>query len=170
MKKILISLCLLLLVGCSTNNNAEVVEDTNEDVTNMISPLVTYSSLDEINEISHGHLAKPKSSKVEKERYTIITIDDNTIAEYAFTIKDADYFLRFSDQILDSDITGIYHDSELLGFEGIDDPEATIEIDSGMLSRWFTVDGQYTLFARGDFTEKSFNKIVKELHKLSAQQ
>lgn len=152
MKKILIILCLLLMiVGCSKSNS-------------VANPMEKHESLEELNELTHGHLCHPGVMGVSDEEYYTIKSGEDLIAEYSFVLNGTKYTVRFSDTVLKDDISGIYIDGKP-AFESIDATDAKGE--GKILTRWFTVDGQYVMMAEDSVDEPTFYAAVSEIMFLS---
>lgn len=146
MKKLLILLCLFMLVSCS-----------NASVSN---PMKKYSSLEEINEITHGNIQKPAVMGVDDEEFYIIESNEDKIAQYSFTVSGVKYTIRFSDTILNEDISGVYINGET-AFKDMNTTKANGE--GLLLARWFTVDGQYVMTAEDSIDQDTFNAVVDEI-------
>ena len=152
MKKLLVLLCLLLLVGCSKGANVE-------------NPMIAKESLDEVNEITHGHLRKPPVMGVTQEGFYVIETKEGNIGEYDFVLNDIGYTVRFSDTIVKEDISGIWVDGKVAFGDDISQTRA--KGADLLLARWFTVDGQYVLEAPDTISEDTFENIVSELSSLT---
>ena len=153
MKKLLTLFCLLMiLVSCSKK----------QEVTN---PMEKHDSLDEINEITHGNIVRPAVAGVSDEEFYIINVGEDKIAQYTFKVAGISYTIRFSDTILDKDISGVY----INGKEAFPTTDITNAKGEGLLlARWFTVDGQYVMSGDDSVEEETFNNVVEEMTTLTA--
>lgn len=154
MKKLLVLLCLLLLVGCSK--------------TNLENPMVAKESLDEVNEITHGHLSKPPVMGVTEEKFYVIETKEGNIGQYDFTLNSIDYTVRFSDTIVKEDISGVYIDGKPAFSDNVID-DLTTTGEGYRLGRWLTVDGQYCFMAPDTITEELFAALLSEMQLISVE-
>lgn len=162
MKKIVLLLCLLLLVGCSKN---EVNGGTNNSI-GLANPMVERDSLDDVNNITHGHITKPGVPGVSEEKFFTIETEEGIIGQYDFVVNGNEYTIRFSDTIINNDISGIWIDGNPAFDDNLSNLRAT---GSGYkLARWFTVDGQYSFTAPDSIDDTTFENIVDELTSLSS--
>ena len=148
MKKLLVVLCLLLLTGCSKAN--------------VKNPMIAKESLDEVNEIMHGHLCQPPVMGISNETFFIVETKDGNIGEYNFEINGTSYTIRFSDTIVDKDISGIWIDGNPAFNDDITE-DAPVVGAGYRLSRWFTTDGQYCFIAPDTLDEEQFAAICNEM-------
>lgn len=157
MKKLLFTLCLLLLLtGCSKDSSVNSIEYSAGEK----------SSLDEVNEIMHGHLAKPAAMGVTDEKFSVVDMEGlGLVGQYTFTINDNEFTVRFSDTIVKEDISSVYIDGEPAFSDDLNDVRASG--DGLQLARWFTVDGQYVLIASASIDADIFNSALNELASLS---
>lgn len=157
MKKLLLILCLALLVGCSKNNSADEI--------GLRNPITERASLEEVNELTHGHIAKPGVMGITQEHFATIETDKGLIGQYDFVLNDIGYTIRFSDTIVKEDISGVWIDGKVAFSDDISQTRA--KGADLLLARWFTVDGQYVLEAPDTITEDTFENIVSELSSLT---
>lgn len=153
MKKLLLVLCIFLLVGCS-NKNA-----------NVQNPMTSRKSLEEVNEITHGHIPSPAVMGVTQEGFYTIETKEGIIGEYDFVLNDMGYTIRFSDTITKADISGVYINGKPAFAEDYNDVRASGE--GYKLARWFTVDGQYVFMAPDTVSDELFDSMLNELSSLS---
>lgn len=139
-----------------------IQEPADGDVAGLPNPMTEYDTLDEINELTNGHLTRPAVMGVTDEHYFIIDNGEDKIAQYDFTVSGIEYSYRFSDTVFD-DISGIYKDGKTL-FEGPQE-DAAAEFDGGHAARTFTVEGQYVLTAKdnGTYDLDQFLAIADEI-------
>ena len=129
MKKVLTILLTLLLCGCDKNAN-------------VINPVVSYDSLEEINEKVGTNLVDLKEyGIVSDERFSVI---NDKISEYCFVIDGYDICFR-SSKGLNEDISGLYID----GQPAFDDFSSAMDFnfDSNNKAHRFVIgdDCQYTI-------------------------
>lgn len=159
MKKLLTILLALLtlftIVGCSKKE--EVIGD------DTVNPMVSYDSLEEINEIVKTKLIHAPVMGVSDEKFYVI---NGEIAEYDFTVNGNNYCFRGAKD-LTSDISGIYIDGKP-AFEG-----STINYDyasdgASKVSRFLVDDTQYTLSINdnGAMDDETFVSISGEFYDL----
>ena len=161
MKKLLtISLIVLMaltIVGCAKKENI------GENTTN---PMIEVESLEKLNELTNGKLAKPAVMGVGNEKYFTITSGEKTIADYQFEINGDKCDFRFSDRgNLEEDFSGYFVNGKAAF------PSTNIENDieynfegDAKLARWANVDGIYTFaYESKDMDEETFKNIVDEL-------
>ena len=148
MKKLLVLLCLLLLVGCSK--------------TKVDNPMISKESLDEVNEITHGHLHRPGVMGVTQEGFYIIETDKGNIGEYDFVLNSIGYTVRFSDTILKEDISGVWIDGKPAFSDDIVNDVST-KGEGLYLYRWFTTDGQYCMMGPDTIAEETFASACNEM-------
>ena len=189
MKKLL-SLCLavalaLSLCACGVNAPApapgdepkgtqeapekEEAQTSEAGTANIANPIVTYTSLDELNEVCGLKLSRPAVMGVSDEVFQTLPYEGSVIAEYRFTVNGTPYILRGS-AVVTGDISGVYTGGAT-AFSGYPDfEEAVAETDELKLARWYTVDGQYVLMIedKGSMDSKTFEAIAKEMHTLTA--
>lgn len=157
MKKLLLILCLALLVGCSSKNSADEI--------GLKNPMTERSSLEEVNELTHGHISSPGVAGVSQEHFATIETDKGLIGQYDFVLNDIKYTIRFSDTIVKEDISGVWIDGKLAFSDDISQTRAKGE--NLLLARWFTVDGQYVLEAPDTISDDAFENIVGILSSLT---
>ena len=169
MKKILatvLAACMLAAVLCACgakqeNTAGETGEKETEQEVSLPNPVKEYSSLEEINEITQGHLVHPAVMGVTDERFSVINAGEYQIAQYNYTLNGIPYTFRFSPNVF-SDISGIYENgAELFGAEIANEIK---EYAGGKASRFFNVDGQYVLMAEdnGALSLETFEAISEE--------
>lgn len=158
MKKLLVLLCLaLLMVGCKAKEP--------EIIPGMPNPMETRESLDEVNELTHGRIAKPGVMGITQEGFYTINTEKGLIGEYDFVLNDMGYTIRFSDTIVKEDISGVWIDGKLAFSDDMSQTRAQGE--DLRLARWFTVDGQYVFEAPISVPEADFENMVEELSGLT---
>ena len=153
MKKLLVLLCLLLLAGCSKGANVE-------------NPMIAKESLDEVNEITHGHLRQPPVMGVTQEGFYVIETKEGNIGEYDFVLNDIGYTVRFSDTIVKEDISGVWIDGKPAFSDDIV-MDVSTKGAGYRLFRWFTTDGQYCLIAPDTINEELFTAVCSEMQLVS---
>lgn len=162
MKKLLtISLIVLMaltIVGCAKKE--EVIGG------NTVNPMSEVESLEKLNELTNGKLAKPAVMGVGNEKYFTITSGEKTIADYQFEINGDKCDFRFSDRgSLEEDFSGYFVNGKAAF------PSTNIENDieynfegDVKLARWANVDGIYTFaYESKDMDEETFKNVVDEL-------
>ena len=154
-KILLLLLCLVMIVGCQSKNG-------------LANPMTQRDSLAEVNELTHGHLTKPGVMGISNEKYATIDTKEGLIGQYDFTFNENEYTVRFSDVILNEDISGIWID----GNPAFNDDKSIVRAsdDEYQIARWFTVDGQYSLTAPASVKHDIFEAVVDELTALSVMQ
>lgn len=159
MKRILIFVCLLLLVSCSSKKT--VIEDRVLE-----HKWTDYETLEEVNELTHGHLANPGIYGVSQERYSTMEFDDGLVGQYFFMVDKYAFTYRFSDTILDHDISDIEIDNK----PAFDNNKDNVNVigTKYRLIRWFNTDGQYVLIGPIEFKEEEFTKIANNLKESSS--
>lgn len=167
MKKLLVvlitTLLLLTVAGCASKE-----EPIGPNTTN---PMTEVESLEKLNELVYGKLAKPPVMGVDKEKFFTIKTDELTIGDYQFEINGDKCDFRFSDKgNFDEDFSGYYVDGKP-AFPS-DDRENDIEYNlkgDVKLARWANVDGIYTFaYENKDMDADTFKAIVSELVELTA--
>lgn len=156
MKKILVLLCLLLLTSCSK----KVIEDNV-----LVHKWTDLNTIEELNEKTHGKFIKPGVAGISQERYVIMEYDDGLVGQYSFMVNSDEYILRFSDVVLDSDISDI----EINNKPAFDKNKENVRATGTRyrLARWFNVDGQYVLIGPITVDAETFENIVEEIQDLT---
>lgn len=161
------ALCTAMLAGCrstesgSTSSNASSSAATAEsaaesETIGMPNPWTEYTSMDELNTAAGSRLKKPAGLEISDEAFTALLSDYNT-AQYTFTIGGAQYTLRTANT--KEDISGVWKDGKTMGQladESGDDAAFEVtsgESGTGLWSRWFDGDTQYSLYAEGASAE-----------------
>ena len=140
-------------------------EDKGEMAT-VKNPMVSYSSLEEINEKVGCALCRPGVMGVSDERFFVIEGSEYNIAEYCYTVAGVSYTMRSA--ATTQDISGCYEGGKT-AFEGV---EASSEIQYAeaagrKLARWFNVDGQYVLSAPASDVGDDFVSTAQEVYALT---
>lgn len=148
---VLLALTLLCaLCACGKTAQPEIVsepaatqapETAEAPSVGLANPVVEYSSLEEINNLTGMRLAKPPVMGVTDLSFAVI---NGTLAQYKFSVAGVDYTLRGSPDFT-ADISGYWVGS---GTAFPDAPTGEMEYadyGSTKLARWITVDGQYVL-------------------------
>ena len=153
MKKTLLILCLLLLVGCSNQANG------------MANPMTSRDSLEEVNEITHGNITRPGVMGITQEGFYTIETKEGIIGEYDFVLNDVGYTIRFSDTIVNNDISGVYID----GNPAFSDDLSVTQAEGAdlKLARWFNTDGQYVFMAPNTVSDDVFRAMYDEVSALT---
>lgn len=185
MKKILSTLavvCLLAAVLCACGQKKapaasasdigkeaqpEQQQEQQQQEVSLPNPITEYGSLEEINELTHGHLVHPAVMGVTDERFSVIDCGDYQISQYDFTVNGIPYTYRFSSNVL-TDISGIYDNGGEL-FSGEFKNEIK-EFPGGKAYRFFNTDGQYVLTAKDDgaLSLDTFQSIAEEQQNLAS--
>lgn len=158
MKKIFYLLLVLLLgltlSACSGNATQE---KKSEEIIGMPNPIISYETLDEVNEKVGVHIVIPSSIPASEYRYS--TIKDET-AQVTFILDEHEWTVRGS-KIVNQDISGI-HDENNYFAEGED---FGLYLNDYYLDRIFTEGMQYTIVmsnAKG-YDEETFSNYVFEI-------
>lgn len=156
---VLVSLFMLSLVGCEQakdEGNANHEED-NSSVVGLANPMVSYDSLDEINNKVGVEIISPAVMGKENEKYFVIS---NEIAEYDFDLNGNSFTIRGA-LITDSDISGMYDENNTF----TSGEDYTLYTNEFYLERFFDSNKQYTVVVKdpGDLSEESFMNICMEL-------
>ena len=162
MKKILTLLLVLAtlftVAGCSKKENQEEIIGGNT-----VNPMVSYDSLEEINEIVGTKLMHAPVMGVSDEKFFVINAE---IAEYNFTVNGNNYCFRGAKDLA-SDISGVYIDGKP-AFEG-----STINYDyasdaTNKVCRFLVGDTQYTFAINdnGAMDDDTFVSIANEFYDL----
>lgn len=162
MKKLLtislIALMALTIVGCAKKE--ETIGGNTEN------PMSEVESLEKLNELTNGKLAKPAVMGVGNEKYFTITSGELLIADYQFEINGDKCDFRFSDRgSLEEDFSGYFVNGKAaFPSTNIENGiEYNLEGDA-KLARWANVDGIYTFaYESKDMDEETFKNIVDEL-------
>ena len=163
MKKILaLVLALVLAVSFAACGQKEPVVGPGTE-----NPMTECASLDEINAAAGTNLMKPGVMGVTEEKFFTIKSGDKTIAEYRFDLNGVSYTLR-SAAIADEDISGYYVDGKAAFGEPTGDVEYA-EAEDVKLARFFDLNGQTVVTAKGDIEDETFKGIVEEFVTLSAE-
>ena len=129
----------------------------------LANPMVSYESLEKLNEAVHGKLCTPAVMGVSDKAYFIYT--PTNMAETQFTVNGIPYSFRFCADY-DHDISGVYVDGKT-AFEGVapSDEIDYAEAADCKLAHWVTIDGQYVLCAKegGKMEKDTFLGIAEEL-------
>ena len=140
--------------------------DLEAPVIGLPNPMVSYETLDEINEAVGCRLCTPAVMGVSDKAYFVITTSDGQMAETQFTVAGLKYSFR-SAPVADHDISGLYIGESGTAFSGmeISDELQYAENASYKAARWFTIDGQYVLSVmdEGAMTKLTFLAIANEL-------
>jgi hypothetical protein len=120
---------------------------TNSDTTSVsgvmvVNPMQEKTSLTELNAAIGCAMKSPAGITVSEERFFVIS---GTIAEYRFTAEGISYTLRASAD--KGDISGIHVNGTTLGdaANAANGAAETAVFESGMWTRWFDGDMQYSL-------------------------
>lgn len=166
MKKILIFVLALTLIFCFGACANKGNENAEENVIGMPNPMKTCESLEEINAAAGTNLMKPGVMGVSDEKFFTITGSEYTIAEYRFNLNGIEYTIRGA--AATEDISGYYIDGKTAfaeAGEGLEYAE-----DNGVkLARFFDLNGQTVITAKGDIEDDIFAGIVEEFQIMSAQ-
>lgn len=130
------------------------------------NPMVSYDSLEEINEIVGSRLCTPGVMGVTEQAYFVIETSDGKMAEEQFTVNGLKYSFRCA-PVADHDISGLWIGESSTAFAGmeISDELQYAEDASFKAARWFTIDGQYVLSVmdEGKMDKETFLSIAEEL-------
>ena len=176
MKKILeiiVVVCLLaaVLSACGEKKapaaSATDIGKETQQQASLPNPIKEYGSLEEINELTHGHLMHPAVMGVADERFSVIDCGEYRIAQYNYTVNGIPYTYRFSPSVV-SDISGIYDDGGTLF--GSEIKNEVKEFSGGKAYRFFNTDGQYVLTAQDDgaLSLDTFQMIAQEQENLAS--
>ena len=140
--------------------------DLEAPVIGLPNPMVSYETLDEINEAVGCRLCTPAVMGVSDKAYFVTTTSDGQMAETQFTVAGLKYSFRCA-AVADHDISGLYIGESGTAFSGmeISDELQYAEDASYKAARWFTIDGQYVLSVmdEGTMTKDTFLAIAEEL-------
>ena len=161
---LLASMLALSLCGCSlgVQNEFEEIKPEPEvqETEQMTNPLVEYTSLEELNELTGAKFYRTGNAEVTDEQYFII---GGEIADYRFTADGVPYMWRFAMQT-DMDISGAYTEGGTAFAMQLDKTDLTFAEDGVLAARWCTGEGQYTLAAGGgEVNEEAFRTMATEL-------
>ena len=133
---------------------------------NLPNPMVSYDTLEEINEAVGCRLCAPAVMGVTDKAYFVINNTDGKMADERFTVAGQSYSFRCA-PVADHDISGLWIGENGTAFEGmeISDELQYAEDDSFKAARWFTIDGQYVLSVNdnGTMEKDTFLAIAEEL-------
>ncbi len=171
---ILLAVCMLaaVLCGCgekkpSAASATDLEKEPQQQEVSLPNPVKEYGSLEEINELAHGHLMHPAVMGVTDERFSMIDCGDYQIAQYEYAVNGVPYTYRFSSYV-ESDISGIYEGGGELFGSGFENEVK--EFAGGKAYRFFNVDGQYVLTAKdeGALDLETFRLIAEEQQNLAS--
>lgn len=156
MKKIIAILLVLAMVICfgACNKNEKPVD------TGMPNPMTEVASLDELNAAAGCNLVKPGVMGVSDEKFFTINCGDYTIGEYQFTVAGVNYTLRAA--ATTEDISGVYV-GEGTAFPEVKEGVDIVETEEVKLARWFNLNGQHVLSAKGDIDSETFAGVADEI-------
>lgn len=143
---------------------AEATEAPADDVIGgqTVNPITELASLAELNEACKVAFVQPGVMGVTDEKFMTIDCGEYVIGEYDFTVNGLEYFFRCASTT--DDISGVYlADGSLFG--NVDGEVDVVSAEGWKGSRWFTIDGQYTLAVNDNDTmdEETFAGIAAEL-------
>lgn len=162
----LIFIC-LAMAGCGKKISAEPesatesdTQQTTENAAGMPNPMVSFNSLDEINQKTGVNLVKPGAMGVSNEAFYVV---NSTLADYRFSIGGFDYTFRASKNI-NEEISGIYIDGEL-AFEGEKSDYSFKSGEEYKAIRFFVNNIQYVLSVKDDseIADTDFDATAVEL-------
>ena len=162
MKKILaLVLALVLAVSFAACGQKEPLVGPGTE-----NPMTECASLDEINAAAGTNIVKPGVMGVSEEKFFTVKTGDRTIAEYRFDLNGISYTVR-SAAIADQDISGYYVDGEP-AFGAPTGGVEYAEAEDVKLARFFDLNGQTVIAAKGDIESAIFEGIVAEMQQMSA--
>ena len=126
----------------------------------MVNPMTQVASLEEINAAAGCYLVKPGVMGVSDEEFYTINAGDYTIGEYRFKINGVSYTLRAA--ATTEDISGVYV-GEGTAFPEVKDGIDIVETDEVKLARWFNLNGQHILYAKGEIDSETFAGVAEEI-------
>lgn len=160
MKKLLTILlviaALFTVTGCNKDKEEVIGENT-------VNPMVSYDSLEEINEIVGTKLMHAPVMGVKDEKFFVI---NGEIAEYDFTVNGNSYCFRGAKD-LTNDISGVYIDGKP-AFEGSTNDYDYVSDGANKACRFLVGDIQYTFTINdnGTMDDDTFVSIANEFYDL----
>ena len=156
MKKIIAILLVLAMVICfgACNKNEKPVDP------GMPNPMTEVASLDELNAAAGCYLIQPGVMGVSDEKFIVIKSGDYNVGEYQFTISGVNYTLRAA--ATTEDISGVYVDGNT-AFPEVKEGIDIVETEEVKLARWFNLNGQHVLSAKGDIDSETFAGVADEI-------
>ena len=153
---------MMVLCLCACGEKPAEQPEAEEPATNgMPNPMTEYASLDEINDIVGSKLVHPGVMGVSDEKFFVIDCGDYRLADYRFAVGGVDYTFRSAP--VTQDISGYYVGERTAFADGAQqDGIEYAEADGAQLARWFTIDGQYVLSAKGVDAD-TFALVAEEL-------
>ncbi len=162
----LVFIC-LAVTGCgkkiATEPESETESDTQQTTENfagMPNPMVSFNSLEEINQKTGVNLVKPGVMGVSDEAFFVV---NGTLADYRFTLGGYEYTFRASKN-LNEEISGIYVDGKL-AFEG-EKADYSFKTDETYKAIRFLVNNiQYVLSVadNGSIADTDYDAMAVEL-------
>lgn len=158
------------LCACGNTDTADFTEPDDIEILDggdtVANPITSVSSLEELNKILGSKMASPPVMGITDESFSTIEAKDFLIGEYDFSVNGRACIEKFVCNSTE-DISGFYIDGEQ-ALDGIEEG-TNVKLEDGMLTRWFTLEGQYVLYVSGnDFDEDWFNGIKDEIKDLTA--
>lgn len=126
------------------------------------SDVAGYEDLDELNEASGAHMARPISVSAEGEVFETLEENGVKIAQYVFLTDGIPCGLRYCADP-SADISGVQTGDGLPAFDGANGD--VIAVDGNSYGRWNTSDGQYVLVVGSDNNEL-FTLLFEEMQQL----
>lgn len=150
------ALCFGALTACSTAKDptpavseittADTAESGEGENVQIPNPWTDCASLDELNAAAGTALHAPAGLEgLSDERYSYLTDDAYTLAQYEFSYNGGTYTLRTAPT--QGDISGVYQDGKTLTELDAEDNDILTTDDNALWSRRFDGDTQYSLYA-----------------------
>lgn len=138
----------------------DTAEDSDEYAVEEDGGHTGYSSVDEINELTGGRIARPSNVELPFEEFEIVKVGDTDVAQYVFEAGGVPCGIRFCADF-NLCISEMEAEDGSMLFDGSHEEEV-ITYNGSTAAHWETVDGQYVLVIASE-DEEFFNSVYEDV-------